>query len=83
MFVPEFEEVMDELAPGQVAEPFVSRLGVHLLQVLERRRAALSPREQREVARNQVRRKKGEELYLQWAQDVRGRAFVDLREPPQ
>ena len=83
MFVPEFEEVMDELAPGQVAEPFVSRFGVHLLQVLERRRAALSPREQREVARNQVRRKKGEEVYLQWAQDVRGRAFVDLREPPQ
>jgi peptidyl-prolyl cis-trans isomerase SurA len=83
MFVPEFEEVMDDLAPGQIAEPFVSRFGVHLLQVLERRRAALSPREQREVARNQLRRKKGEEAYVQWAQDVRGRAFVDLREPPQ
>jgi peptidyl-prolyl cis-trans isomerase SurA len=83
MFVPEFEEVMDDLAPGQVAEPFVSRFGVHLLQVLERRRTALSPREQREVARNQLRRKKSEEAYVQWAQDVRGRAFVDLREPPQ
>ena len=83
MFVPEFEDVMDDLAPGQIAEPFVSRFGVHLLQVLERRRTALSPREQREVARNQLRRKKGEEAYVQWAQDVRGRAFVDLREPPQ
>jgi len=83
MFVPEFEEVMDDLAPGQVAEPFVSRFGVHLLQVLERRRTDLSPREQREVARNQLRRKKSEEAYVQWAQDVRGRAFVDLREPPQ
>jgi peptidyl-prolyl cis-trans isomerase SurA len=83
MFVPEFEEVMDDLAPGQIAEPFVSRFGVHLLQVLERRRTALSLREQREVARNQLRRKKGEEAYIQWAQDVRGRAFVDLREPPQ
>jgi len=83
MFVPEFEDVMDDLAPGQIAEPFVSRFGVHLLQVLERRRTALSLREQREVARNQLRRKKGEEAYIQWAQDVRGRAFVDLREPPQ
>jgi len=83
MFVPEFEDVMDELAPGQIAEPFVSRFGVHLMQVLERRQATLSPREQREVARNQLRRKKSEEAYVQWAQDVRGRAFVDLREPPQ
>jgi peptidyl-prolyl cis-trans isomerase SurA len=53
------------------------------MQVLERRQATLSPREQREVARNQLRRKKSEEAYVQWAQDVRGRAFVDLREPPQ
>jgi peptidyl-prolyl cis-trans isomerase SurA len=83
MFVPEFEEVMDDLALGQIAEPFLSRFGVHLLQVLERRRTTLSPREQREVARNQLRRKKSEEAYVQWAQDVRGRAFVDLREPPQ
>ncbi len=83
MFVPEFEDVMDDLPPGQIAEPFVSRFGVHLLQVLERRRAALSPREQREVARNQLRQKKGEEAYQKWVLEVRGRAFVDLREPPQ
>ncbi len=83
MFVPEFEEVMDGLAPGQIAEPFVSRFGVHLVQVLERRRITPSVREQREFARSQLRQKKGEDAYQQWAQEVRGRAFVDLREPPQ
>lgn len=83
MFVPEFEEVMDSLAPGQIAEPFASRFGVHLVQVVERRRSALSPREQRDIARNQIRQRKSEEAYVQWAQEVRGRAFVDLREPPQ
>lgn len=83
MFVPEFEDVMNSLAPGQVSEPFSSRFGVHLVQLLERRRAVLSPREQREVARNQIRLKKGDESFSQWAQEVRGRAFVDLREPPQ
>ena len=83
MFVPEFEDVMDGLAPGQIAEPFVSRFGVHLLQVLERRRITPSVREQREFARSQLRQKKSEEAFQQWAQEVRGRAFVDLREPPQ
>jgi len=83
MFVPEFEYAMNSLAPGQVSVPFASRFGVHLVQLLERRRGTLSVREQREIARNQLRQKKGEEAYEQWAQEVRGRAFVDLREPPQ
>lgn len=82
-FVPEFEEVLASLRPGQLAEPFVSRFGLHLVQLLERRQASLSPREQREVARSALREKKLEEAYERWAQDVRGRAFVDLREPPQ
>jgi peptidyl-prolyl cis-trans isomerase SurA len=83
MFVPEFEEALGSLSPGQIAEPLVSRFGVHLVQLLERRVATLSPREQRDVARNLLREKKLDEAYERWAQDVRGRAFVDLREPPQ
>jgi peptidyl-prolyl cis-trans isomerase SurA len=82
LFVPEFEEAMNNLAPGQIAEPLVSRFGMHLIQLLERRQAALSQREQRELARNLVREKKLDEAYAQWAQDVRGRAYVELREPP-
>ncbi len=36
------------------------------------------------MARNLVREKKLDEAYAQWAQDVRGRAYVgDCREPPQ
>lgn len=83
MFVPEFEEVMNSLQAGQIAEPIVSRFGVHLIQLVERREATLPPREQREVARNLVRERKLDEAYRQWAQEVRGRAYVELREPPQ
>jgi peptidyl-prolyl cis-trans isomerase SurA len=83
MFVPEFEEAMDSLAPGQIADPIVSRFGVHLIQLMERRKAALSQREQREVVRNLLRERKLDEAYGQWAQEVRGRAYVELREPPQ
>ena len=83
MFVPEFEQVMNSLRPGQLAEPLVSRFGVHLIEVLERRNAPMSDEEQRTLARNALRAQKADEAYATWAQDVRGRAYVELREPPQ
>jgi peptidyl-prolyl cis-trans isomerase SurA len=66
-----------------MSDPLVSRFGVHLIQLLERREASLSQREQRDLARNVVREKKLDEAYASWAQDVRGRAYVEYRDPPQ
>lgn len=83
MFVPEFEAVMNKLQLGQLADPLISRFGVHLIQVLERREAPISERELREFARNNLREKKFEETYQQWAQEVRGRAYVEYRDAPQ
>lgn len=81
--MPEFEEALDALKPGQIGEPLISRFGVHLVQLLERREATLSQREQREAARNVLREKKMDEAYANWVRDVRGRAYVEFREPPQ
>jgi peptidyl-prolyl cis-trans isomerase SurA len=83
MFVPEFEEVMNKLQIGQIADPMVSRFGVHLIQVLERREAPISERELRDLARNGLREKKFDETYQLWAQEVRGRAYVEYRDAPQ
>ena len=83
MFVPEFEQVMNRLRPGQVAEPLVSRFGVHLIEVTDRRNAPMSEQEQRTMARNALREKKLDEAYAAWVQDIRGRAYVEMREPPQ
>ena len=83
MFVPEFEETMNRLTDGQVSEPLVSRFGVHLIQVLERRRVDLDPQQAREVVRNELREIRYAEAFTTWAQDIRARAFVDYREPPQ
>jgi peptidyl-prolyl cis-trans isomerase SurA len=83
MFVPEFEQVMNRLRPGQVAEPLVSRFGVHLIEVTDRRNAPMSEQEQRTMARNALREKKLDEAYATWVEDIRGRAYVEMREPPQ
>jgi peptidyl-prolyl cis-trans isomerase SurA len=83
MFVPEFEETMRQLQPGQIGDPLISRFGVHLIQVLERREAPVSERELREMARNSLREKKFDETYQLWTQEIRGRAYVEYRDPPQ
>jgi len=82
MFVPEFEEVMNKLQPGQIADPLVSRFGVHLVQVLARREAPITERELRDLVRNTLREKKYDETYQLWAQEVRGRAYIEYRDPP-
>jgi peptidyl-prolyl cis-trans isomerase SurA len=81
-FVPEFEAVMNSLKPGEISQPLVSRFGVHLIQVTERRDQQLSQREQREIVRGLLREKKSEAALSTWLQDVRGRAFVEYREAP-
>jgi peptidyl-prolyl cis-trans isomerase SurA len=83
MFVPEFEKAMNALGPNQISEPLVSRFGVHLLQVVQRRQAALSPREQRDMVREILREKKQADAYAVWVQELRGRAYVEMREAPQ
>jgi peptidyl-prolyl cis-trans isomerase SurA len=83
MFVPEFEAVMNRLAPGEVSDPLLSRFGLHLIQLLERRKVSLTVEQQREATRAMLRDKKLDEAYVTWAQDVRARAYVEMREPPQ
>lgn len=82
-FVPEFEEALNALQPGQLSQPVVSRFGVHLIKLEERRQAKLTPREQRDMVRETVRQKKLEEAYGVWVQELRGRAYVEYRDPPQ
>ena len=82
-FVPEFEATIQSLDLGEVSAPLISRFGVHLIQLMERRNAPLEPREQREMVRNMLREKKLDETYITWARDLRARAYVELREASQ
>lgn len=82
MFVPEFEDVMNRLEPSQISDPLVSRFGVHLIQLMERRKVALSPREQRDTVRAMLRDKKLDPAFSAWAEGLRARAYIEFREPP-
>jgi peptidyl-prolyl cis-trans isomerase SurA len=82
-FVPEFEEAMARLAPGELSAPVVSRFGVHLIQVEDRRQVEISPREQREQVRAWLHERKAQEALARWGEEVRSRAYVEYRDPPR
>ena len=81
-FVPEFEEALDKVQLGSLSPPVVTRFGVHLIQALERRSVSVDPKDVREQVRSQLREAKFEPTYLEWAKDLRLRAYVEFREPP-
>ena len=83
VMVPEFEEAMNALPLNGLSAPVVSRFGVHLIQVLERREQVLELKQLREQARNVMREQRFEQAYLDWTKELRSRAYVEYREPPQ
>ena len=83
VMVSEFETAMNALPLGGLSAPVVSRFGVHLIQVLERRDVNLEPKQLREQARSVLREQRFEQAYLDWTKELRARAYVEMREPPQ
>lgn len=82
-FVPEFESVMDALKLGEVSSVVVSRFGVHLIRVDERRQVPMSLGQQRTMVRNLLRQDKARTALSQWLGDLRAQAFVEYREAPR
>ena len=81
--MPEFEQALEALKPGEISEPLVSRFGVHLIQLQERAEQELTAPEQRAMARDALREKKTEEAYENWMRELRARAYVEYRDAPQ
>ncbi len=77
--VPEFERAYMALKPGEISEPVRSPFGYHLIQVLERRTADMSPERVRLQARQALRERKSDEAYQQWLRQLRDETYVELR----
>jgi peptidyl-prolyl cis-trans isomerase SurA len=83
LFVPEFEQAINKLPIGGVSGPVISRFGVHLIQVVERRDQLIERKQLREQARNALRQAKYETTYQEWLKEIRARVYLELRDPPE
>jgi peptidyl-prolyl cis-trans isomerase SurA len=74
--VPEFEEAMNKLKPGQMAV-VQTQFGWHLVQVLQRRDADVGEQQKRQQARLAIGNFKSDEQFQDWLRQLRDRAFVE------
>jgi len=78
-FVPEFQEVCDALEIGELSQPFQTRYGWHIVEILDRRIHDTTEEVERENAIMAIRNSKlGEETEL-WMRELRDMAFVEYR----
>jgi len=77
--VPEFERAFLALKPGEVSQPVRSPFGYHLIQLLERRSAGLTPERRRMQARLALKERKADEAYQEWLRQLRDRTYVEVR----
>ncbi len=78
--VPEFEEEMNALEPGEVGTVFKSRFGWHLIKVYERREQNMAEEYQRGKARQEIHKRKAAENLESWLRSLRDEAYVEYRE---
>lgn len=77
--VPQFEQVMNQLAPNEISEPVRTPFGYHIIQVQERRKQDMTKEAARFKARQEIRARKAEEAYEDWVRELRDRAYVELQ----
>ena len=77
--VPDFEQAMAKLKPGEVSAPVRTPFGWHLIEVLERRTQDITAERQREQARTAMRLRKSEEAFQEWVRQIRDRAYVEFK----
>lgn len=78
-FVPEFEEVVSAAEIGEVSEPFQTRFGWHIAEVLDRRVYDNTEDLKRGNCIGKIRNSKIEEETQLWIQRLRDEAYVDIR----
>lgn len=78
-FVPEFEEIVNNAEIGKVSEPFQSRFGWHIVEVLDRRVYDNTEDLKESNCDLRIRNGKMDEETQLWMQRLRDEAYVDKR----
>jgi peptidyl-prolyl cis-trans isomerase SurA len=79
VFVPEFEETMQNIEPNQISEVFKTEHGYHFLEVTGSRVEDFSERFRMGQADNYLYNQKFDEELESWVREIREEAFVEIK----
>jgi peptidyl-prolyl cis-trans isomerase SurA len=77
--VPAFEEQMNKLKPGEISQPFKTKFGWHIVQVMERRDYDDTSELKRKQARQDIGKRKADDALQNWLRELRTEAYVEYR----
>jgi len=80
--VPPFEEAFKQLPIGEVSQPIETQYGVHILQVMDRRKKNVTDLMVRGRAENLLRRQRADREFKQWVRELREQAYIEFISEP-
>ena len=78
-FVPNFRDKLQQLPKGELSEPFKSRFGWHIVEVLDRRNEDMTEEAIRMKARELLTSRRMEDETQVWLQELRDDAFIEIK----
>ncbi len=78
-FVPEFDKAIADLKDGEISEPFKTRFGWHIVQMLGTRTYDNTTDVRRQRAFATIRESKADEETELWLRRLRDEAFVEIK----
>lgn len=79
LFVPEFEQTMENLEIGAISEPIKTQFGWHIIQVTDRRDEDFSEDVIRQRAEQLLIGRRFEDEVQLWLQELRDQAYVEVK----
>ena len=76
---PAFAEVIKNTPDNQISEPFKTRFGWHIVQVLGKRKHNNTQEHARQVIQDRIQMRKAEEARLAYLQRLRDAAYIEIR----
>ncbi|MGD2138106.1 MAG: peptidylprolyl isomerase [Gammaproteobacteria bacterium] len=77
--VPEFQDAMDKLAPGEISSPVKTQFGWHIIQVTDRREHDSTVEYERARAKQLIQQRKYDEELFLWLRRLRDESYVEYR----